>query len=394
MSWLERFLNGKFRDAPFKLEAHDAVQTRQIVTHSFPGSESHYSQDMGREPNSFQVSAYIVGKDYDLDRDNLMKACSEPGPGELVHPYLGIRQVHVKSLTLRESKAELRVAKLEIVFVEAGENFFPGPEDGKRPAALAAAAGAREEATDSLERGLSVEAGIAAIRSAAAYIDAQTARIRALEREVGQIYDLDAALTVAVQSAGELLAAPKNLARSFTDAMGRLTGKAGNLYAVEALRRLYQEYAGKVAASSAGEATLDRAIAFHLQKETVLTRSEALAGILGLSGSTLLVPESDYRAALRTVISDIDTLLQRLGEYTEYQVFSDLKSVLLSLSGSADVYALPDLKTWMVPYDMPLSIAAFMIFGSTDRLAELQKINETMDPLLVLKGTELRYLDG
>jgi prophage DNA circulation protein len=394
MSWLERFLNGKFRDAPFKLEAHDAVQTRQIITHSFPGSESHYSQDMGREPLGFQINAYIVGKDYDLDRDNLMKACSQPGPGELVHPYLGIQLVHVKSVTLRENKAELRVAKFEIVFVEAGENFFPGPKDGKKPAVLAAAADAREEASDSLSRNLSVESGIAAVRAAAAYIDAQTAAIRALEREVGQIYDLDAALTVAVQSAGELLAAPKNLARTFQGAMGRLTGKAGSLYAVEALRRLYREYAGKAAGSSQADATLESAIAFHLQKETILTRSETLAEILGPSRPTLSVPEQDYRAALRAVVADIDTVLQRLTEYTEFQVFSDLKAVLLSLSGSADVYALPDLKNWTVPYDMPLSIAAFKIFGSTEKAAELQKINETMDPLQVPKDTVLRYLDG
>ncbi len=395
MSWRDRFLDASFKDVPFYLDSHDTSITRQIVVHSFPGSESHYSQDMGREPGGFQITAYIIGIDYDLERDRFMAACQSPGPGELVHPHLGVRLVHLRSVQVRESRSELQIARFEMILIEAGENFFPAPEVRKKAAVLNAAAGARSEAQVSFLQSFSLEGGLDLIRSSAAYIDAQVGRFRALERQVGQIYAFDATLTVATQSAAELLAAPKNLATTFTEAMGRITGKSGNLYAVEALRNLGREYGLKIPRGQSADRSPTGSMNFLLFKETILTRTEALAEILeAAENPENITPESSYRAALQDVATDIERTLSVLSSFVEYQSFSDLKTVLLTLSESADVYALPDLKKWTVPYDMPLSIAAFKIFGSTDRAGDLQKLNEIIDPILIPKGKILSYING
>ena len=48
-----------------------------------------------------------------------------PGPGELVHPYLGSVSVVCRACNLRESTREGRMCRLTLEFVESGENIHP-----------------------------------------------------------------------------------------------------------------------------------------------------------------------------------------------------------------------------------------------------------------------------
>lgn len=394
MSWRDRFLVGSFKGVEFRMDEHDATFARTIVIHGFPGSENHFSQDTGREPDGFAVRAFIVGENYDLERDRFLAACSSPGPGQLVHPYLGSRFVHCKSVVLRENRQELGIVRFDLVFIEAGENLFPAVEERRQSAVLSAVAKAREESERSFLENFNVRTGLDAIRSATAFLENQLQTFRSLEQEVNQIYAFDAAVTLAVESANELISAPSRLLGSVSEAFGRITGRTGNLYAIAALRRLGQGYRAAIGKAAADRTPITQ-LNLQLYKESIFTRAESLSRILEEPlDAEVIVPESQYREALKGVVEDVENTLDLLSSYIEFQTFSDLKGVLLSLSDSPDVYALPDLKTYIVPYDMPLSIVSFNIYGTTDRAADIQRLNEILDPLFIKENTRLSYING
>jgi prophage DNA circulation protein len=60
-----------------------------------------------------------------VDRDALLGALQEEGPGELVHPYLGRIQVVIDKFNLRESAEDGRIARFQISCIEAGLQRFP-----------------------------------------------------------------------------------------------------------------------------------------------------------------------------------------------------------------------------------------------------------------------------
>ena len=84
-----------------------------------------YAEDLGRKARRFRVSAYVVGDDYQLERELLVAACGKAGSGILVHPYLGVRSVACTGLSVSESTREGRMARIEMTFVEAGTNELP-----------------------------------------------------------------------------------------------------------------------------------------------------------------------------------------------------------------------------------------------------------------------------
>lgn len=125
MSWRDNLRPASFRGVSFHVDAHDTSGGRRVVEHEFPLRDTPYNEDMGRRAKRFSVEAFVVGDDYMRARDALMRACDEPGPGELIHPYLGTLQVVCTGWSLQENKSEGRMARFSLSFVESGEAEFP-----------------------------------------------------------------------------------------------------------------------------------------------------------------------------------------------------------------------------------------------------------------------------
>ena len=126
MAWRDRYLPASFRGHPFVVEAHEAdVAGRRVQTHEYPGRDRPWSEDLGRKAKEFEVKGYIVGADYMERRDRLIEACDKAGPGLLVHPYLGHRQVACTDCKVSERTAEGGMCRLTLRFSEAGRNQYP-----------------------------------------------------------------------------------------------------------------------------------------------------------------------------------------------------------------------------------------------------------------------------
>ena len=120
MGWRERLQPASFRGVPFEVDAAEATGGRRLARHEYPLRNEPYTEDLGRKARSWTITAFLIGEEYDVGRNRLLRACEADGPGTLVHPYLGELRVLVESVLEKETKQEGRVARLSLTFVEAG----------------------------------------------------------------------------------------------------------------------------------------------------------------------------------------------------------------------------------------------------------------------------------
>ena len=126
MSWRDRLLAGSFRGAGFSIESHDSkAGGRRLHVHEYPGRDDPYAEDLGAVTGDFEVNAFVLGDDYDRQRDALIRACNAPGSGVLVHPYLGLRRVACSEIRVSERASEGRMARITMQFIAAGANKEP-----------------------------------------------------------------------------------------------------------------------------------------------------------------------------------------------------------------------------------------------------------------------------
>jgi len=125
MSWLDRYRQASFRNVEFYIPAHEGRGGRRVQSTEFPGRDEPYVQDHGRKSGGFTIDAYIIGDDYDIQRNDLITALNKKGPGKLVHPYLGVLKLQVASYTWRETNREMNMVRFVINVIEAGDTKFP-----------------------------------------------------------------------------------------------------------------------------------------------------------------------------------------------------------------------------------------------------------------------------
>ena len=126
MAWRDRLLDASFRGAPFRVESHSAEAAgRRAAVHEYPGRDVPYAEDLGRRASEHRIQGYVLGPDYDRARDRLVAACAAPGPGRLVHPYLGELDALCTGCTVSERSGEGGVARVTLTLVEAGEARYP-----------------------------------------------------------------------------------------------------------------------------------------------------------------------------------------------------------------------------------------------------------------------------
>ena len=126
MAWRDNLVAASFRGVEFEVnESENKAGGRRIALHEYPGRDDPFAEDMGEITKTFSIEGFIVGDDY-LDRgERLIDACNMPGPGELVHPYRGSRNVVCNEIVESVRTREGRIARYTMTFTQAGENQYP-----------------------------------------------------------------------------------------------------------------------------------------------------------------------------------------------------------------------------------------------------------------------------
>ena len=116
---LSKLRVASFRGVRFHIEAAEATFGRRYKLHEFPGRDDPLVEDLGRGPRTYPVEGYLVGRDYALSRDMLIKACEKDGPGKLIHPYHGLIDVRCLKFTVEETFRDGDYARVRFEFLEA-----------------------------------------------------------------------------------------------------------------------------------------------------------------------------------------------------------------------------------------------------------------------------------
>lgn len=376
-------VGASFRGVPFLVSSSERGGGRRIVRHEFPGRDAPAFDDLGRATRTYQVDGYVLGDDYLEQRDALLAALEdEGGPGELVHPYHGVRQVVCTGLSVRETTVDGGMARFAITFEEVTGQALVPVEDVDLLADVQAAATAAQAATlEAFEAGYDVDGQPAfAIASLASELSAVSDGMAdGLSGAVATTQEL-ARLDVDIQAITDDAA---TLVRMPADTLGALISVVGNLADTiaaaprEVLRALLDAYdvpVQAVAQGSSATRALERANQAAIQGALRATMMVEAAGV---------IVQVDYEV-LADALSDRDAVAARLAELAldardeSYAQLVALRSaVLRAIPGDAE---LARITTVTRRTAVPSLLLAYDLYGDVTRELALVARNGSQHP--------------
>ena len=147
MGWRDELLSASFRGVPFLVLSASTQMGRRAQIHEFPLKEDPATEDLGRRSRRYSLEAIVLGSNYIAARNQLITALETPGPGTLQHPYLGILEVQIEEVELRETTQEGGSARFQISCTQAAPIVLPAITENTE-AALSSALSAAKAQTE------------------------------------------------------------------------------------------------------------------------------------------------------------------------------------------------------------------------------------------------------
>lgn len=173
MSWRDNLRRASWRGVPFEAWHADTQVGRRVAPHEYPFRDTAWVEDLGRGMRRLSVVGFLVGDDCLEQQEAMVEAAEREGPGELLHPTFGLRQVSLVNLAVTSRHDLGRVVELSFQFLEAGERVYPEFGQDGLASILGAAAAADQAATGDFAR----QAG-EALRQGAAAVDQARRTVR------------------------------------------------------------------------------------------------------------------------------------------------------------------------------------------------------------------------
>ena len=107
-----------FRGVPFYTMSTDLSGGHRLTDHNFING-GNLSEDNGLKNKEFKVIGYIGGYDYLSEKEALITAFDIQGSGTFIDMFYGRLEVQVDTYTIKESKARIGFAEIEISFKKA-----------------------------------------------------------------------------------------------------------------------------------------------------------------------------------------------------------------------------------------------------------------------------------
>lgn len=394
MTWRRRLRPASFRGVPFFVEAHQTAGSRRVVSHVFPGRDKPLVQDLGRGTALTALSAYVVGDDYDIARDNLLAALEQSGPGELVHPYLGTMRVQAIAWPYEESNQEGGIAKFSLSFMEAGD-LEAGLRDS-RAEAEARAANAADATLDAAEAGYDpdvlgrpdsmLEGLVETVESFSATLEGFS--LSGPLEAVAKYQRLAERLADAVLAVISFPARQAVLVRdAITSLEAAVTSRAVRLQLhLDALSQRPQLRGGTSAfASLRNENAQQAADLFR-----VMHAAEAVRTAVG----TTWASRQEAERARDSILREIDALQLTVGD-DSYRQLGELAEALVAAVPGPDA-DLPELLEHEVKAPVPAVVLSYRLYGTRAREAELVERNRDRiaHPGRIATGTLLEVLSA
>lgn len=231
MTWRERLQPASFKGVPFFVDGEQLAFGRRVPMRRLSGRDGSVQQDNGEEADQFSVEAFLVGDDFDLERQDLENVLRQEGPGALVLPSRGDLWVRILPGCV-SSQQRRRLGIVSIRFtcvVEERTTRAIQPSTDTAGKLKLAAADLRDAAeTDFLDvfdvaglPGKYVTKAVTAVQTVSSTLQRVMGKINGT---LNPLQDFSAAIDVLGSSAADIISSPAQLAASVSGVVTSVFG--------------------------------------------------------------------------------------------------------------------------------------------------------------------------
>lgn len=396
MSWKEKYQTGSFRGVEFKTSTHTNEGGRRTQTYEFVDRDTPFTEDNGRKARSYSIEIYIIGDDYFTQRDALIAAFEQRGPGELIHPYLGTLEVNLTSYSLTEDKTEGRIARFSLTFVETGNNIYPSIEEDRAATLLDFAEASLNSAQSLFEENFSVlgQPGFV-IDAARSLVDQAANAFESASQVVSDSSNLATELAFSVRNlkaeANDLIQSPGILGQVLRDSISLLSGVATNANDASSAYSSLFDYESKEVFSP-----------FETDARKQQNKNKKAMDDYIKNMAIILATEEAIDKEFTTVAEAIDEqqklkeLINRQSDESEdINFFQNMNDLSASL-----VKAVPDIENELpnvilfTPQETTNSLVlSYEIFEDVDQESDIIQRNNIKNPSFIIGGEALEVLN-
>jgi prophage DNA circulation protein len=433
MGWRDNYRAATFRGVPFFVESADSTHGRRQAVHEHAQRDVPYTEDLGRKAREFSVSGYLIGAEYQAQRDELIKACETAGPGVLVHPYRGEMTVECRGLGVGESSADGGMCLVKLTFLEAGEASYPSAKvdtvnaiSAKGNAVTAAAE--KSFVSDFLTTGFPAYVAESAATGLADLGEFMATPGLSFGGDLQAASDFYQQAKGLASDAYSLVQQPLNMVSRITGLFGSIRAAFGG-NAVSMLTSLFDRSPSNFSGSTATPSRRQQAtntVALNALVRQVAIAEAAKAAVVTQTSVTTPIPTAAVRGANTVQTSALPASVQTTTSlkptvYDSYQAAIKVREELVDridteseATPNDEVYVtLSDLRTSVVqavpnpeqnlarivqyvPKEtLPSLLVAYQIYGNAGRADEIATRNGPRHPGFLMGGYKLEVLaDG
>lgn len=412
MTWRDNYRAATFRGVGFFVSTADSTHGRRQAVHETAQRDVPYTEDLGRKAREFSITGYLLGQDYDVERETLIAACEQAGPGVLVHPYRGELTVVCRGLTVSESTEEGGKCTLSITFLEAGEVSYPSAKVDNvnaisQKGGEVAGAARHDFASAFTTKGYPAFVAEAAVETLQGFSEYLGAGQSIGSSNHGAASDFYARVRQIGSQAFDLVQQPLKLARQMIDAVGSMRSAFGGR-AFESLIDLYDQYAAVPDAHSTRTTPSRQRMAANSQALGSLIRRAAMAqaamtavvtqATVMNNGTAALISAptvyDSYEAALtvRTELADrLDEESETTTDDAVYVALTSLRTAVVQAVPGAE-QDLPRLARYRPRQTLPSLLVAYQLYGDAARELDIVTRNAPRRPGFLTGGQSLEVL--
>lgn len=123
--WRDELLPASFRGISFLIPQTSVPVGQKGQLHEYPQRDTPFFEQHGKQAQVHTMTAWVIGDDCFERRDKLAEALATPGPGELVHPWLGRMQVKVGDCKLAHELTSGGMVSFDLTFYPDKPLTFP-----------------------------------------------------------------------------------------------------------------------------------------------------------------------------------------------------------------------------------------------------------------------------
>ncbi|MPW30456.1 hypothetical protein F9L16_15830 [Agarivorans sp. B2Z047] len=404
-----------FRGVIFNDKSITGKSGRRAITHQYPKREQGWTEDNGALLAEFSVTAVIVGHRYRSELNSLLDALNTPGPGKLVHPHFGERNIQIGEVSHKLFASHGGYAEVNFECFDAGIQNAPAADESTEIALQSSVDDGLNQVNNDFENEFDTttlpdydQEDLA--QQGGGYVDDITELYRQMSDPASNLGDvLDQAERFKTRL-GELLAKPGELAREYANLLSRAedlaTRPPEELQVYDQLTRRYEgkryQYQVKRARDWQPGDTPSAVpgTALEIKQHRQAEMNHLLEAQVATFNAGTIVRTTFTEAKLATeTVSRLDENLttqavtaSNLGRRNSWLALRDV-SVKLRADINKRALLLPQVRTITATQTEPLILIAYRETGDAKRRDELVARNRLVNPAFVMPGTALEIVN-